>query len=197
MINLLPPEQKTALLYARRNTLLARWLAGLLGTFVLITVTVLFGSVYLKTESKRYAHISEGTRQELKDQNLEETQAKVQNLSGKLKLISQVLSQQIIFSGLIKQIGAVMPEHAVLSNVDISKVAGGIDLTANTSDYTTATQVQVNLTDPSNKLFDKADIVSVNCNGSIPNYPCTVVLRALFLKNNPYMLTSPTTKAKP
>ncbi len=196
MINLLPPDHKTALIYARRNTLLARWLAGLLGTFVLIAMTVLFGSVYLKTESKRYTHISEGTRQELKNQNLEAIQAKVENISGKLKLISQVLSQQIIFSGLIKQIGAVMPEHAVLSNVDISKVAGGIDLTANTSDYTTATQVQVNLTDPSNKLFDKADIVSINCNGSIPNYPCTVVLRALFLKSNPYMLSAPTAKAK-
>jgi len=198
MINLLPPDQKQALQYARRNALLSKWLVGLLATLMLVIVTVLSGSIYLKAESKRYAHITETTRQELKDQHLEETQGKIENISGKLKLIAQVLSRQVIFSGLIKQIGAVMPENAVLSDVEISKVDGGIDLTANTKDYTTATQVQVNLTDPNNKLFDKADIVSINCNGTDPEYQCTVVIRALFVKNNPYMfINQNTAKATP
>ncbi len=197
MINLLPPDQKKELQYARRNTLLLRWLTGLLITLTLVGITVLFGTVYLKTESKRYANITATTRQELKDQKLEEAQTKIENISSKLKLIAQVLSRQVIFSGLIKQVGAVMPEHSVLSDVEISKVEGGIDLTAATMDYTTATQVQVNLTDPANKLFDKADIVSVDCNGVDPAYPCTIVLRALFVKNNPYMYINQNVKATP
>jgi len=193
MINLLPPDQKQSLHYARRNAILSKWLIGLLVTLMLVIVTVLSGSIYLKSESRRYAHITEDTRQELKDQHLEEAQGKIENISAKLKLIAQVLSRQVIFSGLIKQIGAVMPERAVLSDIEISKVEGGIDLTANAKDYTTATQVQVNLTDPNNKLFDKADIVSVNCNGSDPEYPCVVVVRALFAKNNPYMFINQNT----
>lgn len=59
-----------------------------------------------------------------------------------------------------------MPENTVLSNIEISKVEGGIDLSAETKDQESATQIQVNLMDPNNKLFDKVDIVSISCGES-------------------------------
>jgi hypothetical protein len=50
--------------------------------------------------------------------------------------------------------------------------------------------VQVNLADPTNKIFSKADIVSITCSSSnalSPLYPCTVNVRALFVTNNPFL----------
>lgn len=189
MINLLPPNQKTALLYARRNTLLMRWLIALSIVAVVATVVLFLGRTYLQAESRRYVAITENTRAELKAQNLEEAQDRIEGISGNLKLIIQVLSRQIIFSELIKQIGVVIPEGAVLSDIEISKTEGGLDLEAAAVNYDTATQVQVNLADPANKLFDKVDLVSVKCEGG-EAYPCIVKVRALFSEDNPYLFVN-------
>lgn len=194
MINLSPTDYKESVRYARRNTILLQWLMGLLAVLSLTVMTLFVGQTYLKSESKRYAALNIQTEQELKAKDLEGTLKTVENISGNLKLIIQVLSRQVMFSELIKQVGAVMPEKSVLSDVEISKVEGGIDLTADATDHTTATQVQVNLADPNNKLFDKVDIVSINCEGTNPNYPCKVTLRALFTKNNPFLFINQNTK---
>ncbi len=195
MINLLPNDYRQSLRYARRNSALLKWLIGILIAVFLLATTVITGLTFLKLETKRYTKIAQDTRQELKNQNLEETLNKVQNISSNLKLIVQVLSKQVVFSELIKQIGSVMPPGAVLSNIEISKIDGGIDLTANSKNYETATQIQVNLSDPNNKLFDKVDIISVNCSGSNPTYPCVVNMRALFTKNNPYLFVNQNKRA--
>jgi len=122
-------------------------------------------------------------------------QKRVEDISGSLKLVVQVLSREILFSTLIRQIGSAIPAKASLTGLSISKVTGGIDLTAIASDYDTATQVQVNLKDPANKIFDKADIVNVTCTGaaaSDPAYPCTVTIRAQFASNNPFLFIKTT-----
>lgn len=187
MINLLPTEYRSSLRYARRNSILLKWLVGLTASLALIISTVFLGQAYLRMETNRYAKITEETKQDLKEQDFEETLGKVQNISGNLKLIVQVLSKQVMFSGLIRQIGAVIPPGVVLADIDLGKVDGGIDLTAQAESYEKATQTQVNLSDPNNKLFDKVDIISVNCQEGDGKYPCTVSLRALFTKNNPYL----------
>ena len=85
--------------------------------------------------------------------------------------------------------GAAIPAKASLTGISISKLSGGIDLTAAASDYNTATQVQVNLQDPANKIFDKADIINIVCSSTStdPQYPCTITIRAQFSKNNPFL----------
>jgi Tfp pilus assembly protein PilN len=151
-------------------------------------IIILFGYIFIDSSISRYQAQIEQAKTSLKAQKLDETQAKVEELSSDLKLIVQVLNKEVMFSKLIKQIGAVMPPKSVLRDIEISKVQGGIDLTANAQDYVTATQVQVNLQDPANKVFEKADIVSIDCSSSLnPKYPCTITLRALFAKNNPYL----------
>lgn len=186
MINLLPPNYKESLHYARRNTTLLRWLTGSTSILIIALITLCSGQLYLRSETRRYEALNNTAQQELSTKDMLGALKTVENISGNLKLIAQVLSRQIIFSELIKQVGAVMPENSVLSDVEISKVDGGIDLSADAKDHTTATQVQVNLADPANKLFDKVDIVSISCEGANPNYPCKVSLRALFAKDNPF-----------
>ena len=187
MINLSPDYHKESLKYARRNATLLSWLLRTMSILILISGTLLAGHYYLSSETKRFATINSNIEQELKEKDLEGTLKTIQNISNNLKLIVQVLSKQILFSELIKQIGSVMPENTVLSNIELSKVDGGIDLTADAKDHNTATQIQLNLADPANKLFDKVDLVSINCTPtSDSDYPCKVSLRALFAKDTQF-----------
>ncbi len=194
MINLLPSDVKQDYLYARRNTKLRRWIGGLFLSLVGIAVIVIAGQVYIKQSISALNTEIAAAQEQLRIQRLEETQARVDEISGSLKLATQVLSRQVLFSELIRQIGAAMPPNTALTDLKISEVEGGIDLTAIATNYSNATQVQVNLQDPANKIFDKADIISITCGGTITadsRYPCTVTLRAQFAKNNSFLLLAP------
>lgn len=188
MINLLPPEEKANFLYARRNTQLRKWVFGLVFVLIGMFVFLAAGHVYIARATNRYQVQVDTARESLQSQNLEETEKRLQDLSNNLKLIVQVLSREVLFSKLIRQVGAVMPQGSVLSSIELSKVEGGLDLSAEAKDYDTASRIQVNLQDPNNKLFEKVDIIQVSCaQNSETGYPCKVTLRALFSKNNPYL----------
>lgn len=190
MINLLPPDVKQRITYARRNTSLRSWLLALLGAIICICVVVGAGHLYLRHSIDTYTtQLSEG-QQQLKDQHLEKTQQDVEAVSSNLKLVTQVLSRAVLFSKLLGQVGSAIPSGSVLTNLSISnKVQGGIDLSFSSTDYQTGTQIQLNLADPNNKIFEKADIVNIQC--ATPTeptkYPCTIQIRALFAKNNTFM----------
>lgn len=199
MINLLPPDLKDNTRYARRNTRLRRWATGLFFGIVTIAAIVMAGQLYLQRSINQYSVQVEQGREQLKAQNLEQTQTQVQDLTESLRLVVQVLSREILFSKLITQIGSALPNGSVLSELSISKVKGGIDLRAAAVDHSTATQVQLNLQDPKNKIFEKADIINIQCapatatatNTTTAQYPCTVQLRALFAPNNPFAFLTP------
>lgn len=199
MINLLPPETKQTLMYARRNTKLRQWAFGLTIGIIGILSIITVGHLYLQQSIRAHAAQIEQGKASFQTQNLEETQQRVQSLSDSLKLVTQVLQKEILFSKLLAQAGSALPSGAVLSELSINKVQGGLDLRAAATDYQTATQVQVNLQDPNNKIFEKADIVNIQCVTPGPasdpvqsRYPCTIQLRTLFAKNNSFSLLSPT-----
>lgn len=190
MINLLPPELKQEYTYARRNKSMLRWVIlfgfGLVGLAFISAV----GVVYLHQQTNTYnAQVAIG-EQSLKDQKQGDIEKQVQDISNSLKLAVQVLSKEVLFSQLLKQLAVITPSNVSLSNLSISQAQSSVDITAKTTDYNAATQLQVNLTDPKNQIFAKADIVSINClttSGQNTKYPCTVVIRALFAKDNPFL----------
>ncbi len=189
MINLLPPDEKSDIMYARRNTVLRHWVFALLAVLVGLLLFLAAGQVYIAQTTTHLNKQVTTERESLKEQKLDETQKRLADLSNNLKLIIQVLSREVLFSKLLRQVGSVMPQGSVLSSIELSKVEGGIDLSAEAADYNTATRIQVNLQDPSNKLFDKVDIIQVSCAPPVKDdpYPCKVTLRALFAKNNPFL----------
>jgi len=192
MINLLPPDVKSENMYARRNTKLLRWSSAIVTLIIGSALIVGFGSLYLKRSTNSYTTQLADTQQQLKLQKLDETNKRVQDISNSLKLVTQVLSREVLFSKLVQQIGAAMPTNTVLTNLQINKLQGGIDLSAQAVDYKTATQIQVNLQDPNNKIFAKADILNIACSGNgtgtlNAKYPCIVQVRALFNTNNPFL----------
>jgi len=192
MINLLPPDIKSQYHYAQRNVTLRRWTVTLGLAFLGLIVITAFGMLYMYQISSSYSREIKATTASLHEQKLTETQQQVKEISGNLKLSVQVLSKEVLFSKLLKQLAAVTPENVKLANLNISQEESAVDITAKARDYNAATQLQVNLSDPGNKIFSKADIVSITCSSDSSGsqsagYPCTATIRALFAEENPFL----------
>ena len=189
MINLLPPELKEAYHYAHRNVQLVRWTAICIVSLVGLIAIGTFGLIYVQQTSRSYDSQITSAQTSLRSQQLTATQTKVKDISSSLKLAVTVLSKELLFSKLLTQLAKITPSKAVLTDLNISQAQSSVDITALATDYNAATQLQVNLADPANKLFAKADIISISCgtNVTTPTYPCTVTIRALFVNNNPYL----------
>lgn len=191
MINLMPPELKQEIIFARRNTLLLHWAIGALiiigGLFAVISA----GRYYVQQSIGLITQDIAQAQANLQSQSLTEAEQRVEEISTQTKLAVQVLSRQLLFSKLLRQIGTVMPEGTALTSLDVSQISGGIDLDATALNTNAATQIQINLQDPANKIFEKADINSIDCTGGGGRlYPCDVSLRALFGDNRQfYFLT--------
>lgn len=194
MINLLPHDARENFMYGRRNTLLVRWLVALLIGIAGIALVVLAGLFYIDSTTKQMSQQVDQAQQELKAQKVEETQKRTEEMSSNFKLVTQVLSRQVLFSEVLKQVGAVMPDGTALANLNVGTLEGGIDLQVLAKDYVSATQAQVNLQDPSNKLFSQVDIINITCEEEVGEesiYPCSGRFRALFNKdNNPFLMLS-------
>lgn len=193
MINLLPTDTRRDTLYARRNSRMLRWLLALSVALVVSGLIIGAGYVYLNQSTKDYQKRLEVSKQNLQAQNVEQTQKKVEEISGNIKLTTQVLGKEILFSKLLRQFGATLPANTSLDQLQIDKLQGGLTLSVLAKDINSATQVQVNLQDPKNKIFEKADIENISCDpgGTNKSYPCTVQIKALFLKDNPFLYIAP------
>lgn len=190
MINLLPPSTKSDILYARRNSKLAKWVMAIILSMVGSLAIMTFGQLYLTQSAKSYTRQIEEGQERLRIQKLDETQARVSEISANLKLVVQVLSREILFSKVLGRVGAAIPTGAILTELTINKVEGGIDLTFEAKDYQTGSQILVNLQDEENQIFEKADIEEIRCDAEVPDgqtYACQVSIRALFGDNSPYL----------
>jgi len=196
VINLLPPELKETYTYGRRNRALARWLVTMVFCLVGAALLTAGGYLYLNQSISSTTQQVADANKQLQSENQGSVQTQVTDISNNLKLAVQVLSKEILFSKLLKQLAAVTPSGAILTNLSISATQGGLDMTAETTNYTTAAQLQVNLADPKNQIFSQADIEGINCSGQTgsPNYPCAVTIRTLFANNNPFLFINNVTK---
>lgn len=190
MINLLPPEVKSGYRYARRNVVLRRWVIAFLVALAGLGILGTYGLLALHQSTADYDRQIAAAQEQLQKDRLNQTKQQVEDMSNSLKLAVQVLSNEVLFSKLIQQIGAVMPDGTVLTGLNIGEVKGGLELTAQSTNYTAGTQIQVNLTDPANKIFSQVDIENIKCGGANVTqgaYPCKMQLRALFNPNNAFL----------
>ncbi|HEY1063765.1 MAG TPA: hypothetical protein VGE30_00525 [Candidatus Saccharimonadales bacterium] len=190
MINLLPPDIKQSYGYAQRNVGLLNWVIAAALSLAGIGIIGTYGWLTMRQHIMSADKQASTTQQALEVAKLKETNERVKDISNSLKLAQQVLSQEILFSKLLKQMATALPNGANLTGLNIADVStgGALDVTAVTTNYTTATQVQVNLADPKNQLFAKADIQNITCDDpSNPRYPCKITLRAQFAEKNPFL----------
>ncbi len=180
MINLLPPERAQALRYGRLNAVLARWFGGVCLAIAGLIVIIMGGGIYIGQQSNNLQASISDSQQQLKAQDLPQVQAQADEISGDVKVINQVLSREINYSGLLEAIGKIMPAGTVLNSLTLTNANGALDLSANAKNYAAAAQIAVNLGDPKNGLFSKVDIISINCTTGKSTYSCTTELKALF-----------------
>lgn len=184
MINLIPVEYVDSLRHAHQGAIFRRWLAATLLATTGLALILGLGWVYIDQQNRNLERNLADINQQLQANDLAGIQEQARDITNNIKTINQVLSREIRFSALISQIGSVMPPGTVLSGLTLSKVDGAIDLSTSAKDYTSATQIAVNLGDPKNKIFDKVDIVKINCSsGGESSYPCSGNFRALFSKS--------------
>lgn len=191
MINLLPPEIKQSYRYARRNRLLVRWAVFFVLAIFGVAVITASGLLVMNNSIDSYKTSIAGVQSRLAAQDITGVNQQVSDISNNLKLMVQVLSKEILFSKLLKQLGSITPPNVILTDLAISQTESAIDITAETGSYDAATQLQVNLADPANQIFSRADIVNITCvsaaKASNHNYPCTASIRAQFTTNNPFL----------
>ena len=185
MINLLPPDKAIQIRYGRSNNMLRGWLLGGVGAIGVLMLIIIGGVIYLEQQSDVLQKSIASDKQQLASGNIGQVETDVKTISSDVKLINQVLGREISFSELMQQIGKVMPSGTVLSSLTLTNISAGMDVTANALDYPSAAQIAVNLSDTTNDLFTKVDIVNISCgqkNTSSP-YPCSATFRALFSKS--------------
>lgn len=192
MINLLPPDTKQAYRYAERNVALLRWCAAGVVSLLIVGVIGSYGWLSVRQSMLSTDKQIASTQEDLQAAKLTEVNKRVTDISNSIKLSEKVLSQEILFSKLLKQMAAALPNGTNLTGLNIADISGGstLDITADATSYAVATQVQVNLADPTNQIFAKADIQNITCDNSIDSssgYPCKITLRAQFAQNNPFL----------
>lgn len=194
MINLLPPETKRAYRYALRNDKLLKWIAALVVGLIALGAIGTYGWISLHRAVASNSEEVAKMQNTLKSEHLSSIEAQVQTISNDFTLVVKVLSQEVLFSKLLSDMAAAMPAGTNLTGLTITNTASGtgLDIAAQATDYTAGTQIQVNLSDPANGIFSKADLISIDCsqqNNTDANshYPCVVQLRALFEPNNQYL----------
>jgi hypothetical protein len=194
MINLLPPSLKDEYRYARRNAGLRRTVVLFAFGIVGLAVIAATGMWYLDQSTKAYTVQAAISEARLREQKQDVIDKQVLDISNSLKLAVQVLSKEVLFSQLLTQLAVITPSNVTLNGLSISQLTGGLDIIAKTTNYDAATQLQVNIADPNNKIFSKADLVNITCvtasdsSSSQPSrYPCTATIRAQFATDNPFL----------
>ena len=184
MINMLPGDYVDVIRHSKNNDRLLRWLLAILAAIAGMLIILASGWLYLDHQTNLLTtDVAEG-RKKLDEQNLAGVRKDADQISKDIKTINQVLGREIRFSDLIQEIGKAMPPGTILGGLTLTKADGSVDLTASAKDYTSGAQIALNLSDPKNNLFSRADIVSLNCTSSDTSYKCGVSLKALFSKNS-------------
>lgn len=187
MINLLPPDLKATYRYAQRNVVLVRWVVAFGFSLAVFAALSTAGLIYLHQADQSYLADIAAKQSNLKAQDQIAIQGQVKDISDSLKLAVQVLSKEVLFSKLLTQLATVIPSNTVLTDLSIDESQTALDISAQTANYNAATQLLVNITDPTNKIFSQADIVNINCGSTDPQYPCTVTIRALLAADSPFL----------
>ena len=161
MINLVPPQYKTAIHYARLNVSVVQYVivalsaAALLGT-VLFTATSLINNEKTNLEKQI-------SQREDQVAALEPFHNEAVALSTKINTVSTILTKEVKFSEYIPTVAAALPEGAVLTGLSLTdELAESLAIDALVVNEQSAAVLQENLA--ASNLFTGADIISLTAN---------------------------------
>ena len=203
MINLLPTSIKEQIIYGRRNRTLIYWLLAVVVVIGGISGMTVFGQIFINNNANGLQAVAQVTKDRINEQDLTSTRKDIQALSSNFKTVTQLLGKQVLFSKIFNKIGSIMPEGAILSSITLSTSSDSLDLNVISVDKESATQAFVNISDPKNGLFEKADLVSVGCTPSTQEanptnpvavsqskYPCSASIKVIIKTDSSFYFLS-------
>lgn len=177
MINLLPPEKKEAITYGRRNVLLVKYIVLIVMVGTAINGVLFVGTFLLNDNYKTTQQNIENDKKSVSELEVINEQAK--SLSGSIKTISSLLDQEVKFSSLLREIGAVLPDGVVLRDLQLSEDrTAPLSLEVNAVSPEAVGKFQLNLTE--SELFKGADISIVEKTDSSGEYQYSASVNAYF-----------------
>lgn len=187
MINLMPDYMREEVGFARRNYVLVKWLMAITVVIIGVGCMTVFGQYYIGRNAKTLEAAAEITQERISAQNLQATQTDIQSLSNNFTAVTQLLKRQLLFSRMFVKIGSIVPSGAILRDITLSTTtSAAIDLNVIAINRDAATQAFVNISDPANGLFDKADLLSVSCStvsaessDLTSKYPCSAMIKVV------------------
>jgi Tfp pilus assembly protein PilN len=220
MINLIPDEIRINNRFALRNVKLIRYTGVALLTMAAIAAITGISILNMQRSESNLQKQSE--EQSKKLAAYKPVQAKSKELSDEITTINTLLNRQIKFSELLPSIGKLMPQGAVLRELDFTtsdilagsasgakatSTANGVKpfiIQASVKDRTIASTLLENI--KTSSLFTDADIVAVNQSNkgsgdanSLPSittkYPFDVTINAYLKKIDPSKKTTTSSQA--
>ena len=174
MINLLPPEVKTATRYARYNALMMRYI-GLAIVMLVVLVGAQLGSrYYLNHRIKTTGDQITATKQQIAAYSTLQAQATA--LNARLTAIQTIQKNQTKFSGLLSDLAQYMPVGTAISSITLTGDASQpVQLSVTAVNYQTALSFRDSIA--RSPLISAADIESVSTTGtgSATAYTVTVL----------------------
>lgn len=164
MINLLPPEAKQSVIYARRNVALFQYCIVALTAGVALSAMLFFGATLASRTEKELEQSIQSDQVKVDELELINKEAK--ELANSIDVIATLLSKEMKFSELIKEIGAIIPPDAALQSLTLSddqQTPLSLEVLADKADTIGVTQENIE----ESELFKGADVLSItNINGS-------------------------------
>ncbi len=193
MINLLPPDVKNEMHFARINTVLISWIILCVIGIAGIGLVAVGGFFYM-------SRVESGTRQqkttiekEISDDKLDSYIKDYTSFTNDVKTVSTVLQKQVLFSSLITRLAAVLPSGVVVKQMNLGEKDNALTLDFVLPNRSSATVLQANLQDPANKLFSSADILNATCATTEDGTEtCSAQIRVLFDPSSRLLLYQPT-----
>ncbi len=178
MINLLPPESKQAIKFARINVILVQYVVVAIITTMVICSLLMFSRASLMSAKHDTEKLLESDHVRIAE--LESISADAKSLSETVTTINKLLDKEIRFSYLLKEIGAVMPPGSTVSGLILNQdQSQPVTFSVLLDSAETAGVLQENLVE--SKLFQSADILNVSRSGtSDPRYNYAANVQAYY-----------------
>lgn len=118
MINLISTKRLSSIRIAKNNTILSRYIILLASSALALGIIIIGAMYFLGLQHSRASDAKKLDDEQLAE--LESYHEKAQHLSKSVKTIEEVLSTEVSFSGMLTQIGELMPEGAALTGIQLS-----------------------------------------------------------------------------
>ncbi|MEX0748913.1 MAG: PilN domain-containing protein [Candidatus Saccharimonadales bacterium] len=172
MINLLPPEISTQIQYSRYNTILVRYALLIILAGGLLGATLWLTHRYADQQIADYELALSERQDELREYDA--LKGELSQLNSRLTTIDSLYTQQTLFSTLLQDLAATLPQGAYINSIVLTgEVEQPVQLLVTADTFAAAGRIKNALS--ASERIESVDIQSINQTGE-GDYSVSVVM---------------------